>query len=161
MQQENFYRHTVAAAGDGQLLRQAYVKAEGHCNFTPAEYIAGLHAVEYRINAGQSSQTKRRHKTKPRHKVKPGGKSAHKHKTKHQHKSKHHQKMKQRRKINHPRPKDLWGSVTTAKSLQAAALALHEGGAAFIPFNPGPLTGATVPSGAEVGPTAPGVLPNL
>jgi hypothetical protein len=35
-----------------------------------------------------------------------------------------------------------WGSVTTAKWLQATALGLHEGSAAFIPFNPGPLTGS-------------------
>jgi hypothetical protein len=106
VQQENFYRHTVNTAGDGQLLRQAYVKAEGHCNFTPPEYIAGLHALEYRIRT------------------------------------------------------DEWGSTATAQSLQAAAVALHEGSSAFIPFDPTALTGTNEPfNPQEQGTSSGGMLP--
>jgi hypothetical protein len=50
VQQENFYAHTVAAAGRSYLLRQAYVEAQSHCNFTSAELVAGVHAVQYRID---------------------------------------------------------------------------------------------------------------
>jgi hypothetical protein len=50
VQQENFYAHTVAAAGRSYLLRQAYVEAQSHCNFTSAELVAGVHAIQYRID---------------------------------------------------------------------------------------------------------------
>ena len=50
VQQENFYAHTVAAAGRSYLLRQAYVDAQSHCNFTSAELVAGVHAIQYRID---------------------------------------------------------------------------------------------------------------
>ena len=53
VQQESFYRQTVKAAGDARLLRQAYVFGQGHCNFTSAEIIAALHALEHRINTGK------------------------------------------------------------------------------------------------------------
>jgi hypothetical protein len=53
VQQENFYRQRVAAAGSAALLRQAYVFRQGHCNFTPAEIIAALHALEHRIDTGR------------------------------------------------------------------------------------------------------------
>jgi hypothetical protein len=161
VQQENFYRGTVDAAGDGQLLRQAYVEAEGHCNFTPAEYIAGLHALEYRIKAGQTGRAIRRHKIKHRHKSKHHRKATHRHKTERRRNTKHRHKSKHRRKPKHARPTSLWGSVATAKSLQAAALALHEGGAAFIPFNPGPLTGATGSSHSVQQGTASGGITSL
>jgi hypothetical protein len=52
VQQQDFYRRTVIAAGSGSLLRQAYTHRQGHCNFTPAEIIAALHALEHRINSG-------------------------------------------------------------------------------------------------------------
>ena len=52
MQQERYYEQTVRRAGDGDLLRQAFVQAQGHCNFTPAEIIAGLHALESRVATG-------------------------------------------------------------------------------------------------------------
>jgi hypothetical protein len=133
VQQENFYRHTVDAAGDSQLLRQAYVEAEGHCNFTPPEYIAGLEAVEHRIRAGQATKASHAIATKRRRK------------TRHKHKPKRHRKAKHRRKGKRKHPASLWGSVTTAKWLQATALSLHEGSAAFIPFDPGPLTGTAGP----------------
>jgi hypothetical protein len=50
--QENWYARQVGRAGDAGLLRQAYVDATGHCNFTPAGTIAALHALEYRLNTG-------------------------------------------------------------------------------------------------------------
>jgi hypothetical protein len=50
VQQENFYAHTVAGAGRSYLLRQAYVEAQSHCNFTSAELVAGVHAIQYRID---------------------------------------------------------------------------------------------------------------
>jgi hypothetical protein len=53
VQQENFYAHLVAAAGSGALLRQAYVASVGHCNFSPAELIAGVQAISHRIGTGR------------------------------------------------------------------------------------------------------------
>ncbi len=53
VQQENFYRHTVDAAGRGELLRQAFVDRQVHCNFTPAELVAGVHAIQYRVDTGR------------------------------------------------------------------------------------------------------------
>ncbi len=86
VQQENYYSQLVSAAGSGSLLRQAYVDQQGHCNFTSAEIIAALHALEHRVNTGS------------------------------------------------------WGSAADPNSLQAAATALYEGGAAYIPYTPGSLT---------------------
>jgi hypothetical protein len=48
--QENYYRNTVARAGRSDLLRQAFVDAQSHCNFTPAELVAGVHAIQYRVD---------------------------------------------------------------------------------------------------------------
>jgi hypothetical protein len=53
VQQENFYRNTVAFAGRSALLRQVYVDAQGHCNFTPSEIVAGVHAIQHRVDAGR------------------------------------------------------------------------------------------------------------
>jgi hypothetical protein len=50
VQHENYYRRTVASAGTRRLLRQAYVQRQLHCNFTPAELVAGVLAVEQRID---------------------------------------------------------------------------------------------------------------
>jgi hypothetical protein len=52
VQQENYYHALVARAGDRSLLRQAFVLAQGHCNFTPAELIAGVQALAHRVAAG-------------------------------------------------------------------------------------------------------------
>ena len=52
VQQENYYAHTVRAAGDSSLLRQAYVASVGHCNFSPAELIAGVQAISQRVSTG-------------------------------------------------------------------------------------------------------------
>lgn len=54
---ENWYRHQVQSAGDSALLRQSYVKAIGHCNFTSAELVAGLQAVQRRVTTGHWSGT--------------------------------------------------------------------------------------------------------
>jgi hypothetical protein len=52
VQQENFYADTVAAAGSPDLLRQAYVASVGHCNFSPAELVAGVLAISHRVSTG-------------------------------------------------------------------------------------------------------------
>ncbi len=52
VQQEAYYRSLVNQAGSGQLLRQAFVQAQGHCNFTPADLIAGLQALQTRVSTG-------------------------------------------------------------------------------------------------------------
>ena len=53
VQQENFYASRVRAAGDSGLLRQAYVASVGHCNFSPAELLAGVLAISHRVTAGR------------------------------------------------------------------------------------------------------------
>jgi hypothetical protein len=53
VQQENYYAHQVAAAGHGGLLRQAYVASVGHCNFSPAELVAGVLAISHRVSTGR------------------------------------------------------------------------------------------------------------
>jgi hypothetical protein len=57
VEQENWYARRVALAGKSHLLRQAYVDAAGHCAFQPAEIIAGLHAVEHRLDTGRWGDT--------------------------------------------------------------------------------------------------------
>ncbi|SFK31496.1 alpha/beta hydrolase [Amycolatopsis sacchari] len=52
VEQENWYGRLVTGAGRGQLLRQAYVEGTGHCAFRPAETIAALHALEFRVSTG-------------------------------------------------------------------------------------------------------------
>jgi hypothetical protein len=49
VQQENLYARQVRASGSGHLLRQAYVASVGHCNFSPAELVAGVLAVSQRV----------------------------------------------------------------------------------------------------------------
>jgi hypothetical protein len=52
VQQENYYHALVARAGDSRLLRQAFVQAQGHCNFTSAELVAGVQALAQRVTTG-------------------------------------------------------------------------------------------------------------
>lgn len=87
VQQEDFYAARVLAAGSGALLRQAYVAHIGHCNFTPAELVAGVLAIGHRVATGR------------------------------------------------------WDSVAQPASLEQTALKLGLGGAAFIGYRPGRLTG--------------------
>ncbi|WP_019075110.1 hypothetical protein [Streptomyces hokutonensis] len=53
VEQESAFAGRVRAAGDSALLRQAYVARQSHCNFTTAEVVAGLHAVEHRLDTGR------------------------------------------------------------------------------------------------------------
>jgi hypothetical protein len=53
VQQERYYRHTVRSAGNRDLLRQAYVERQSHCNFTPAELVAGVLAIKHRATTGR------------------------------------------------------------------------------------------------------------
>jgi hypothetical protein len=91
VQQENYYRHTVSAAGHRELLRQAYVDRQSHCNFTSAELVAGVHAVEQRVETGR------------------------------------------------------WDHLADPASLNAAASATGLGASAFIPYEPGRLSGVNGP----------------
>ncbi len=52
VQQENWYRRQVRQAGDKALLRQAFVQRQEHCNFTPAELVAGVQALQHRVQTG-------------------------------------------------------------------------------------------------------------
>jgi hypothetical protein len=52
IQQERWYAELVRRAGDSGRLRQAFVAAQGHCNFTPAELIAALKALQTRVSTG-------------------------------------------------------------------------------------------------------------
>ncbi|MGD0196969.1 MAG: alpha/beta hydrolase [Solirubrobacteraceae bacterium] len=52
VQQESYYHGLVVRAGSDSLLRQAFVAAQGHCNFTPAELVAGVQALAARVGSG-------------------------------------------------------------------------------------------------------------
>lgn len=52
VEQENAFARRIRAAGDSSLLRQAYVSRQGHCNFTTAEVVTALHALEHRLDSG-------------------------------------------------------------------------------------------------------------
>jgi hypothetical protein len=52
VQQEATYAERVRRAGSNSLLRQAYVDRVGHCNFTPAELVAGVEALGRRVETG-------------------------------------------------------------------------------------------------------------
>ena len=53
VQQENYYRHTVTFARRSDLLRQAFVQRQLHCNFTPSELVAGVQAIQRRVQTGR------------------------------------------------------------------------------------------------------------
>jgi hypothetical protein len=52
VQHENKYAAAVSRAGAGSLLKQAFVERQTHCNFTPAELVAGVLAVQHRVETG-------------------------------------------------------------------------------------------------------------
>jgi len=52
VEQESAYAQKVRAAGRSALLRQAYVAAPGHCNFTNAEVVAALDTIDRRATTG-------------------------------------------------------------------------------------------------------------
>ena len=91
VQQENYYRHTVTFAGRRELLRQAFVQRQLHCNFTPAELVAGVQAVQQRVESRR------------------------------------------------------WDHLTDPWALNAAASATGLGTPAFIPYEPGRLSGDNGP----------------
>lgn len=92
VQAENYYAGTVTQTGARGLLRQAYAERQGHCNFTSAELVAGVLAIQHRVDTGR------------------------------------------------------WGNAATPGSLEASAARLGLGAAAFIPYQPAPLTGVMPPS---------------
>ncbi|MGZ4230621.1 MAG: alpha/beta hydrolase [Solirubrobacteraceae bacterium] len=53
VQQENYYARLVRRAGDRSLLRQAFVSRQEHCNFTSGELIAGVKALQQRVDTGR------------------------------------------------------------------------------------------------------------
>lgn len=50
---EQAYASVVDAAGNADLLRQAFVAAAGHCSFTPAEEIGAFQTVIDRLDTGR------------------------------------------------------------------------------------------------------------
>jgi hypothetical protein len=53
VQQENYYHRLVRRTGSNDLLRQAFVARQDHCNFTSGELLAGVQALQHRVSAGQ------------------------------------------------------------------------------------------------------------
>ena len=47
------YADVVRAAGNGSLLRQAYVDRYGHCAFSASEIVAGVEAINHRVATGR------------------------------------------------------------------------------------------------------------
>ncbi|HWG28591.1 DUF6351 family protein [Actinospica sp.] len=57
VQQENNYAQRVREHGDAANLRQSYVAAIGHCNFTAADVVAAINTVSARVGTGHWSPT--------------------------------------------------------------------------------------------------------
>jgi hypothetical protein len=53
VQHENHYAKVVRRTGSRSLLRQAFIERQQHCNFTPSELVAGLLAVQHRVETGR------------------------------------------------------------------------------------------------------------
>jgi len=51
------YQQAVERAGKGAMLRQTYTHSAGHCGFTPAETVAGVHALVTRVKSGNWPDT--------------------------------------------------------------------------------------------------------
>jgi hypothetical protein len=56
VQQENYYAGQVRRTGSENMLRQAFVAAYGHCNFSTAELVAGVLALSHRVITGRWDQ---------------------------------------------------------------------------------------------------------
>ncbi len=52
VQNESAYNNVVTEAGDSPFLRQTFVHRAGHCAFTPAETIAAVESLLFRLNNG-------------------------------------------------------------------------------------------------------------
>lgn len=50
--QQAEYKRLVTEAGNGDLLRQAFVPTAGHCSFTNAERVAAAHLLLHRLDTG-------------------------------------------------------------------------------------------------------------
>ena len=57
VENERAYADRVAAAGDGRLLRQLFVRRAGHCAFTAAEEITAFQTLLRRVESGRWGQT--------------------------------------------------------------------------------------------------------
>ena len=53
VQHENAYDARCGAPVRAAVSRQAYVARQSHCNFTPAELVAGVLAVQHRVERGR------------------------------------------------------------------------------------------------------------
>lgn len=53
VENESAYRRVVDEAHDGPMLRRRFVHRAGHCEFTPAETIAALQALDLRLTTGE------------------------------------------------------------------------------------------------------------
>jgi hypothetical protein len=53
VQQENHYADAVRRASSAPLLKQAFIERQQHCNFTPAELVAGVLAIQHRVETGR------------------------------------------------------------------------------------------------------------
>jgi pimeloyl-ACP methyl ester carboxylesterase len=53
VQNESAYKSVVDEAGNGRLLRRAFVSRAGHCAFTPAETIAAVQTLLTRLETGK------------------------------------------------------------------------------------------------------------
>jgi hypothetical protein len=56
VQEETFYRNQAKARGSSRLLRQAFVRRPGHCDFTPEDLVAGVQAIKHRVDTGRWDQ---------------------------------------------------------------------------------------------------------
>ena len=59
VEMESEYATVVRAAGNNSLLRQAYVDRFGHCAFSASEIVAGVEAVNHRVETGRSGLRRR------------------------------------------------------------------------------------------------------
>jgi pimeloyl-ACP methyl ester carboxylesterase len=53
VEDENAYAKVVHEANDGAMLRETFVHRAGHCEFSPAEMIIALQALELRVTTGK------------------------------------------------------------------------------------------------------------
>src|SRR5271166_3248126 len=52
VQNESAYKQVVDEAGNGRFLRRTFVDRAGHCAFTPAETVAAVQTLIYRLDSG-------------------------------------------------------------------------------------------------------------
>jgi hypothetical protein len=57
VQTEQAYASVVDWAGDADMLRQVFIDRAGHCAFTPAEILTGLHTLIQRVESGKWGAT--------------------------------------------------------------------------------------------------------